>query len=241
MTNQRNLVEHSVYDFAKNEKELFSTRPSSHCDIYIDVNKQSYLKYLITLVNRAGGINLKIEELHTNTFNKIQSHVALNFFKKSLENVSGKTNGDVSVGVLREWFRLCFFANNGKTIADYIGNKPENCYIVDFEIFFSQIKIKNCAVDIINHFNLKPQVVDIDDVIDEFFNKKYYKNHINTDNVKNSIQQNQNIGLNLNLIEQAWLDNWLVEQYNIHPQLSNEYFNNTQDLIDFYNLPVDNN
>jgi hypothetical protein len=37
-----------------------------------------------------------------------------------------------------------------------------------------------------------------------------------------------------NFLVEAWLDNWLVETYNINPLLQNEYFSNTQQIINHY-------
>lgn len=241
ISGKRNSVNHSVYDFAKNDIEFFKAVHNTECDIYINVSNGSYLKYLITNINRNSGVDLIIEELHINTFKKIQSHSTLSFFEKSLIKISNKSSDNVSIGHIREWFRLCFFKNGCKTISEYIGAKPTNCYTVDFETFFSHDSIKHCAVDLLTHFDFKIAIADVDDVIDEFFSKQRYRNHVDTDSIKKSIQKNQDITLNLNIVEQAWLDNWLVDEYSVDPVLTDEYFSNTKDLIDFYNLPVDNN
>ena len=240
---KRNAVKESVYDFVTSDVTYFTTKDSiiNNSKVYINVESDSYLKYLVTNINRTGGIDLILEDLHIDTFDKIRSHQSLCFFEDSLKNISGQVGGNVSIRLLREWLRLCFFTNNGKTITEYIGPKPQNCYVVDFETFFSRDKIKNCVFETIKSFDLTILVNDIDDVIDEFFSKQYYKNHVNTNNLTNAIQKNQNISLNLNLVEQAWLDNWLVEQYKIDPRLCDDYFNSTKELIDFYNLPVDTN
>ena len=240
ITRERYVVNESVYDFSKSAAIFFEAKHlQSSCEIYINVSNESYLKYLITNINRVTGIDLIIEELHIDTFNKIKSHRSLMFFEKSLIDISNKSQGDISPKYIREWFRLCFFANNCKAISEYIGPRPESSYILDFETFFSRDSIKKCVFDILEYFKFKIDVPDLSDTIDEFFSKQRYKNHINIDVLKNSIQKNQNITLNLNIVEQAWLDNWLVDSYKIEPRLINEYFSNTKELIDFYNLPVD--
>ena len=237
---QRNTVNEFVYDFAVSKVNFFTpTHKNNNSIIYIDVSAGSYLKFLITNINRISGVDLVVDELHIDTFNKVRSHNTLCFFEKSLMEISNKSSGDVSIGHIREWLRLCFFANGCKTITEYIGVKPTNCYTVDFETFFSRDSIKQCAVYILRYFDFEIAIDDIDDVIDEFFSKQRYRDHVDTDDLKKSIQKNQNIPLNLNIVEQAWLDNWLVDEYSVEPVLRDEYFSNTKDLIDFYNLPVD--
>jgi hypothetical protein len=238
---QRHTVDEFVYDFAVSKVKFFTPiHKNDNCAVYINVSNDSYLKFLVTNINRTRSIDLVIDELHVDTFNKVRSHHTLCFFEKSLIEISKKSNGDVSIGHIREWLRLCFFANSCKTITEYIGSKPTNCYTVDFETFFDRNSITQCAADILKHFNFEIAIDNIDDVVDEFFSKQRYRNHIDTDDLKKFIQKNQNIPLNLNIVEQAWLDNWLFDEYSVDPVLRDEYFSNTKELIDFYNLPVDN-
>jgi len=241
ITGQRYTVNRSVYDFATSKIDFFTPRHQiDNCAVYINVFSDSYLKFLITNINRISGADLIVDDLCIDTFNKIRSHNSLCFFEKSLVKISNKSTGDVSNGHIREWLRLCFFANNSDTISKYIGEKPTNCYVVDFETFFSRDSIKQRAIDILQHFDFEIVINDIDDIIDEFFSKQQYQDHADTVALTNSIQKNQNITLNLNIVEQAWLDNWLVDNYKIEPRLINKYFSNTKELIDFYDLPVDN-
>jgi hypothetical protein len=237
VSGQRYIVDEDVYDFAQSEVTLFKARHAmDNCDVYINVSTESYLKFLITNVNRINGTDLIIEDLQFNTFDKIRSHRTLNYFEKSLTTISGKTQGDVSPKYIREWLRLCFFSNNAEVISTYVGNKPKASYVLDFDLFFSKNSIKHFAIDILNYFDFDIKVHNFDDIIEEFFSKQRYKNHIDTNSLKKSIQKNQNILLNLNIFEQAWLDNWLVEQYNIDPVLTDGYFNSTKDLINFYKI-----
>jgi hypothetical protein len=211
------------------------------CDIYINVDQQSYLKYLVTNINRISGANLVFEHLHKDTFEKIENHSSLKFFKKSLSDISQQITGDVSNKFLREWIRLCFFANNYRTIDQYIGQRPTDCYTVNFEIFFCKDCIKKSANDILNYFDIDIVDHDVDDVINEFYSKQYYKNHVNTDSLTQLIESGTDGVLTLNLIEQAWLDNWLENTYQIVPRLEDSYPTTVHELIELYNLPVDNN
>lgn len=240
-------IEESVYDsldYSLYKEIKFScthVEPGMTYEIYINVDQSSYSKFFITNINRIAGANLVIEDLQYNTFEKIRNHRSLCFFETSLKKISNQTDGNVPNMFIREWFRLCFMADNFKTLQQYnknYNNIPTNCYVVDFETFFSKSKIQQTAVDILNHFEIDIVIDNIDNKIIEFFNKQYYKNHIDINLLKQNIIEKNNVALDLNLVEQAWLDNWLIKQYNIDPRLKNEYFSNTKDLIDFYKLPI---
>jgi hypothetical protein len=41
---------------------------------------------------------------------------------------------------------------------------------------------------------------------------------------------------NTNILQQAWIDNYLVTQYNINPLLKNDYFANTKELTKAYKI-----
>lgn len=246
-TGEESIIKESVYDsldYSSYKEIKFSFthfEPDINYEIYINVDRASYLKFFITNINRISGVNLVIEDLHQDTFKKIKKHRSLQFFEKSLKVISNQTDGDVPKMFIREWFRLCFIVDNYKTLQEYnknYNNISTNCYVVDFETFFSRSKIQQIAVDILNRFEVDIVNDNIDNIITEFFNRQYYKNHIDVNLLKQNIIEKNNVVLNLNLVEQAWLDNWLVEQYNIDPRLDNEYFSNTIDLINFYKLPV---
>ena len=73
-----------------------------------------------------------------------------------------------------------------------------------------------------------------------------YLTHFEQHNRYRSIDQNVNLVIEHikqrqympiesgNFLVEAWLDNWLVETYNINPLLQNEYFSNTQQIINHY-------
>ncbi len=241
-TGERLLVDKSVYDLSNFKKNIFVAHHfPEKCDIYINVDQQSYLKYLVTNINRISGSDLVLEQLHEDTFEKIKNHTSLNFFKKSLSDISQQVTGNVSNKFLREWIRLCFFANNYRTINQYIGERPTDCYIVNFEIFFCKDSIKKSAYDVLNYFDIDIVEHNVNDVINEFHSKQYYKHHVNINNLTQLIKSRTDGVLTLNLVEQAWLDNWLETTYQIVPKLEDSYPTTVHELINLYNLPVDNN
>jgi hypothetical protein len=102
--------------------------------VNIRVGPTSYLKYFAVCLNRTSGQNITIDNLHVNTFDQISKHSVLFDFAKSLAAITGKIEGDIEPQFLREWVRLCFFANNGDTITQFI--QPDVVsqakYVVDF-------------------------------------------------------------------------------------------------------------
>jgi hypothetical protein len=65
----------------------------------------------------------------------------------------------------------------------------------------------------------------------------YFSIDIDINQILTAIDRNISFDLsNTNLLQQAWIDNYLVIRYNIDPLLRNEYFENTQELRKAYNL-----
>lgn len=233
----RQSVQHSVYDFVQQNLFMSNHQQVGNCNIHINVTEHSYLKFLIVNINRNDNANLIIEQLNYNTFAKIKNHTSLKFFEKSLITIANKNCGNVSSAYLREWFRLCFFSNNCYAIREYIGSTPNFDYQIDFEDFFNKEKLKQHVYNIFKLYNFKiVNTLEIDDIIDEFYQKQYYKNHADVNLIIDAIANKKNIDLNINLVEQAWIDNWLVDNYLISPKLQDEYPANTKQLIDLYNL-----
>lgn len=218
---------------------LPSTDIDSHYVVNIRIQPKSYLKYLAVCLNRTAGNNIIIEDLHINTYEKIKSHTIISHFEKSLVEISGNKNTDVEPKFLREWFRLCFFANQGQTITELVS--PSVCqnsgFELDFENFYDGSIVRICK-DICDFYNLKILQNNVRSDLLEFRNKnRYHDIDLNISKILECIQNRQYIDLsNTNIMQQAWIDNYLVDQYNIEPLLQNNYFNNTLELIDAYDL-----
>lgn len=208
-------------------------------DIMINVKRSSYLKYFAMCLNRTSDINLLIEDLGTNIFEKIKRHPILKSFASSLITISGQATGDVEPKYIREWLRLCFFANNGTTITQFISPSDVKAkYTVDFESFYNGSILENCC-QIYKKFNL--EIVDTsvaEALINRFSEKLMYRDiDLTIDQIMSAIDHCTKFNLSTtNLLQQAWIDNCLVDKYNINPLLKNDYFLDTQELRKAYNL-----
>jgi hypothetical protein len=208
--------------------------------INIRVDPKSYLKYFAVCLNRTSGNNILVEDLSVDTFKKIKQHSIFSFFADSLATISGSTVEDVEPKYLREWIRLCFFANNGDTITKFIlPNVLTNSkYIIDFESFYNGTILDQCRR--ICNDNKLPTCNDnkLMDYIEQFItNNQYYTIDQNMPKIISAIGQTELVDLsNTNILQQAWIDNYLVTQYNINPLLKNDYFTDTKELTKAYKI-----
>ena len=208
--------------------------------VTITVNYHSYLKYFAVCLNRTSGHDIVIEDLYENTFDKLKSHSIISFFTESLKVISGLSNGNVEPKYLREWFRLCFFANKGESISRFIAPNAHASprFSVDFESFYNGRILDRC-IEICEYFNLPiTHNHKIDQHLMEFKkNNRYHNIDLTIPDILNHINNRTEYDLSkTNILQQAWIDNYLVNKYNINPLLKNDYFRNTLDLIKAYNL-----
>ena len=208
--------------------------------VNIRVQPESYLKYFAVCLNRTSGHNIVIEDLHQNTFDQIKQHSIVSYFSKSLSEISGQSSGDVDPKFLREWFRLCFFANQGETITKFIAPNvlDHSQFVIDFESFYNGQILSRC-LEICKHFGLPvTHTHQVDDYLVEFRKKNRYHNiDLDISAILDCIEHQKNYDLTTtNILQQAWIDNYLVIKYNINPLLKNDYFRNTLDLSKAYNL-----
>jgi len=208
--------------------------------INIRIKPQSYLKYFAMCINRTAGQGIIPDDLVKNTFEQINQHSILRGFAQDLQTISGKSNGDVEKQFLREWFRLCFFADNGSSITKFIDTSlcDHAKFVVDFESFYDGSIIDHC-VKICTDLDLPMSINSkISSYISEFKkNNLYFDIDLDTKSILQAIKNQTAFDLSAtNVLQQAWIDNCLVNMYNIDPLLQNEYFANTMDLIEAYQL-----
>lgn len=207
--------------------------------ININIQPESYLKYASICLNRTAGVDIQLETLNNNTFEQLGCHVIFSQLLKSLSTISGKTSGDVEFKDLREWARLCLFANRGSTITQWISDTRLSSadYTFDFEWFYDATVFKTKSIELINQLGM--EVSDsADQLLPDFYKNNRYRNiDIETNYIIESIRTRQAVDItNTNFFQEAYIDNWLVDTYQIDPLYRNEYFSNTQDLIKSYNI-----
>jgi len=245
--NQINNIESAVYDnVVYHNPCLFETAFTlkdnivfSNC-INIQINSNSYLKYFAMCFNRVSDHDMLIENLSIDTFEKIKKHSIISFFSDSLSRVSGNDHGDVEPKFLREWMRLCFFENNGETITKFIS--PSTCmyskYTVDFESFYDGTILDQCK-KICFDLGLKiDQNKKFHNLLNHFIeNNRYYSIDQTIPNILSAIDQHQCVDLtHTNILQQAWIDNYLATNYNVNPYCKNEYFVDTKELVEAYQI-----
>jgi hypothetical protein len=237
-----NTIDYRIYDKIKYLSPVFfdaghdvTTTPT----ISIHIRPSSYLKYFAMCLTRTADVNILVNNLGNNVFKKLEQHPILKSFTSSLSRISGQINGDVESKYIREWLRLCFFANNGTTITQFVSpSMVEADYTVDFESFYNGSILEHCY-QIYKMLGLK--IIDIkvaENLIEQFPEKLIYHNiDLNIDQILAAIDNGTKFDLSdTNLLQQAWIDNCLVNRYNIDPLLKNDYFSNTQELRKAYNL-----
>jgi hypothetical protein len=111
-------------------------------------------------------------------------------------------------------------------------------FVVDFESFYDGSIIDHC-VKICAELDLPMSINSkISGYISEFKkNNLYFDIDLDIESILQSIKKQNVFDLSqTNVLQQAWIDNCLVNMYNIDPLLQNEYFANTMDLIEAYQL-----
>jgi hypothetical protein len=220
-------------------RHKITNSPNIRGRINIVVDPNSYLKYIILCLSRTAGYDFLIKDFNKNTFDKLERHVIFKSFITSLSVISGKSSGSVDFQYLREWARLCFFAQQGDTITQILKpslvNNPDCTF--NFEWFYNPILLIQKCHDITDAFNITPSK-NILPLLDNFYAQNRYKYvDVYTDLIINSIKNKKSMHIsNTNFFQEAWIDNWLVENYNIDPLLRNNYFVNTLEIVDQYNL-----
>ena len=67
-------------------------------------------------------------------------------------------------------------------------------------------------------------------------NNRYKDIQVPVEQIVEAIKNKQDIPIQLNFLQEAWIDTWLVDTYGIDPLLQNEYPKTTGELRQAYNL-----
>lgn len=240
-----NMSNSRVYDFVEfNDTVEIITKddyvPTSDDHIInIQVSSDSYLKYVAMCLSRTSGLDIVLESLPIDTFKKLEQHCIFSHFLPSLSTISGRLSGNVDIKYLREWARLALFANKGITISqwmlpDVVVDAEHN---VDFESFYDGTLVDTCR-QILTQHQLSISLDQVNNLLDHFDQHNRYRQ---IDAEVPAILENIKLGKsypisNTNFLSQAYIDNWLVENYQINPLLRNEYFTDTQQITKTYGL-----
>jgi hypothetical protein len=240
-----NMSNSRVYDFVEfNDTVKIITKddyiPTSDDHIInIQVSSDSYLKYVAMCLSRTSGLDIVLESLPIDTFKKLEQHCIFSHFLPSLSTISGRLSGNVDIKYLREWARLALFANKGITISqwmlpDVVVDAEHN---VDFESFYDGTLVDTCR-EILARYQLSISLDQVENLLDHFNqNNRYRQIDAEVPTILENIKLGKSYPIrNTNFLSQAYIDNWLVENYQINPLLRNEYFTDTQQITETYGL-----
>ena len=238
------MANSSVYDFTTFNGETIFTATDRYADvkssniINIRVDPKSYLKYTAMCLTRTSGLDLVLEDLNINTFEKLKTHSIFSHLLSSLVEISGNDCGDVDIKYLREWARLCLFSNQGITISQWMAPSiGESDYVVDFECFYNNTLVEECQ-KILSLYNIKVVNKDVSPLINHFDQHNRYRlidKEIKS--ITENILANKSYPIySSNFLTESYIDNWLVEFYKVDPLLRNEYFTDTKQIIESYLL-----
>jgi hypothetical protein len=178
-----------------------------------------------------------MDSMHYDTFNKISKNTVLTPLIKSLSVISNRTTGNVEKKYLREWARLCLFNNN--TIIPILNDSEIDLpdYKFNFNWFYDPTILKLKCVEIFKLFDIKI-INDITQLFDKFYEHNKYKNiNIVPEKIISALIDKRDIKIpNLNFLQEAWIDSWLVNNCQITPVLPDQYFSTTFDMINQYDL-----
>lgn len=197
--------------------------------IHIAVDPDSYLKYIAMCITRTAG---NIIDLNDAEISKaLKNHIVIKEIARKITNCSK--------GSLREWARLSLFSGNGQTITLLLKDTiPERIdYTFNFDWFYDKNKTIEKCYEIIKLFNIEAKQ-SIDHLFEAFYNNNPNREiDVLPNQIIDSMNRKENLNFeNLNFLQEAWIDNWLVDRYNVAPLLKDVYFTNTQSIIDQYQL-----
>jgi hypothetical protein len=150
----------------------------------------------------------------------------------------------VSKSILREYFKWNYYDYSKNSIITEISKQQYSfeVYSVNFKLLYSFDSFIDLIEKIIHHF-LIPYKIDNDSIIWYFSlwsnfikNIKAIKWNTYAYEVYHAILNNQNIDINFNILQEAWLNARLELVYNKEMPFEQEvYFKNTQEIIEYLN------
>lgn len=202
-------------------------REDTEKTVFVNV-KNNFINYLASMMCRTAGLDYSLETFHNNIQEKIVKHPILCFFETSLIQTCSLRDGNITIGELREWIRLLFIQNNYVTLHLMIDGMIKDV-VVDYQINFDSIyNIDAFSEDCkktLRYFDI-PIIGDDNEIriiLNNFLNVLKYHHTKEPWHIVKCLEDNCDSNINLNIIEEAWLDDYLVNKYNISPLLQDNY------------------
>lgn len=207
--------------------------------VQIRVSDRDMLKWAVMTISRTTGHDRVIEDLHHDPWQMLADHPHMSPLLESLATISNQQHGAVRLGLMREWARLCFFANDCRTLREILQQSviPDASLTVEFgDIYRAPMDV---VLHVLTHFGLQIRNAQgLDDHIRSFETRNRYRLiDFDTDMILQCLDQRVNLKFDSgNFVKQAWIDNYLVTRYNIDPLLIDHYWTDTYQILEAYGL-----
>lgn len=211
--------------------------------ISIICNKEDSLLLALLNFGRAGDYKFNLKNFNINLFSQIRRtvHSGLATALKNKYNVDITVTDSVPAGILRDHFKN-EFSGPGMFLLSKV---QEQKY--DFPVFWYNVRtfydkelfIKSLS-DIKQYFNLYHEI-DVEwysRLWEQFIGRISQINDANYANqVLLSVQNKEEMVINFNVLQEAWLNSELEKLYNITMPLDqDEYFKNTKEIVTYLKL-----
>jgi hypothetical protein len=198
---------------------------------------------------RAGDYEIKNEELHINTFDKLNNQhysYLINQINQSYPEINlSKTSPDCPKHILREYFKFGFkdpdYHGFMKKLNELVYSNDHDVFDFRFEYFYNKKKFIKNLTRLANWFGSKITLnyPDIEDLHDNFLQRQIYRNDLL---ICNKVVDAVNKGLTINiptltLFQESYINGRLEKLYEKEmPFVQPTYFTNTREIIKYLNV-----
>jgi hypothetical protein len=220
-------------------KHQASQVPDPDRCVQISVGDSDIFKWTVMSMSRASDLDIELERAHQDPWTIFQSHPHMAPLLGSLKAISGQDHGSVPISHMRDWARLCFFDDDCRTMRQILAcsNLASARVVVEFgDIYRDPMAVVS---NVLSEFGLFFQCTEnISQHISKFERQNRYRwIDLDLDMIFSAIDSGRRIRFDSgNFVKQAWIDNYLVKRYNVVPLLIDNYWEDTQQLMEAYGL-----
>lgn len=234
------VFDHPVWnDVPAFEIEHSAARVASQPCVQIQIAPGDMLKWTVMTMSRASGLHIDLDTVHRDPWRAFRNHPHMAPLLRSLEKICACDHGEVSLGHMRDWARLCLFADDCRTLRMILRDSwsPSAAITVDFgDIYRDPMAV---VMRILDRFDQGlSNTHDIQRHISKFEQRNRYR-YIDLDlaAITDAIDQRGYLEFDSgNFVKQAWIDNYLATRYNVVPLLIDHYWTDTHELLEAYAL-----
>jgi hypothetical protein len=198
---------------------------------------------------RAGDYGIKNEDLHINTFHKLNnqhySYLIRQITRSYPKIILTEASPDCPKHILREFFKFGFKEpqTHGfiKKLNNLVYNNEHDVFDFSFEYFYNKQKFIKNVVNLADWVGspITEDYASIEELQDNFLQQQIYRNDLSTCNeIINAISKNSHIGIpKLTLFQESYINGRLENMYNKEMFfLQRNYYKNTKEIIEYLNV-----